>query len=148
MTFSGRQMPPLPPRCPPCPRMGTAFKVRGKVNNIALDSCSKTGVVFSDVIASCEVSTCKGPASQYRPGPAPHHTAISHIISIILASSTTASTHLPPVWLGHQLQERAASDDGHRADGSSGEDRWVPGLSDPEGEIYIYQAPPGGCSNS
>jgi adenylyl cyclase-associated protein len=30
------------------------------VNNIALDSCHKTGVVFSDVIASCEVINSKG----------------------------------------------------------------------------------------
>ena len=32
-------------------------QIRGKVNNIALDTCIKTGVVFSDVIASCEVNS-------------------------------------------------------------------------------------------
>ncbi|GAX75045.1 hypothetical protein CEUSTIGMA_g2489.t1 [Chlamydomonas eustigma] len=36
------------------------IQVRGKVNNIALDSCHKTGVIFTDVIASCEVINCKG----------------------------------------------------------------------------------------
>ena len=37
----------------------TLIKVQGKANNIALDSCSKTGVVFGDVIAAVEVVNCK-----------------------------------------------------------------------------------------
>ncbi len=37
----------------------TTLQISGKVNNVAIDSCSKTGVVFSDVIASCEVINCQ-----------------------------------------------------------------------------------------
>jgi hypothetical protein len=37
-----------------------ATQVQGKVNNIALDTCVKTGIMFTDVISSCEVVNCKG----------------------------------------------------------------------------------------
>lgn len=34
------------------------MQVPGKVNAISLDSCTKTGVVFSDLISSCEAVNC------------------------------------------------------------------------------------------
>eukprot|EP00955_Chlamydomonas_euryale_P114429 366278-Chlamydomonas_euryale.AAC.21 len=37
----------------------TLVKVHGKCNNISLDTCRKTGIMFSDVIASCEAVNCK-----------------------------------------------------------------------------------------
>lgn len=36
--------------------MGT--QVQGKVNAITLDSCSRTGLVFEDIVSSCEVVNC------------------------------------------------------------------------------------------
>ena len=33
-------------------------QVQGKVNTITLDECSKTGLVFQDLLASCEVVNC------------------------------------------------------------------------------------------
>ena len=34
------------------------MQVPGKVNAISLDSCTKTGVVFTDLISSCEAVNC------------------------------------------------------------------------------------------
>lgn len=33
-------------------------QVQGKVNAITLDSCSRTGLVFRDLVSSCEVVNC------------------------------------------------------------------------------------------
>ena len=33
-------------------------QVQGKVNAITLDSCSRTGLVFQDLVSSCEVVNC------------------------------------------------------------------------------------------
>lgn len=35
-----------------------AMQVQGKVNAITLDSCSRTGLVFQDLVSSCEVVNC------------------------------------------------------------------------------------------
>ena len=34
------------------------MQVQGKVNAITLDSCSRTGLVFQDLVSSCEVVNC------------------------------------------------------------------------------------------
>lgn len=34
------------------------IQIKGKANNITLDKCKKTGVVFSDVLATCELVNC------------------------------------------------------------------------------------------
>lgn len=34
------------------------LQVKGKCNAISIDKCKKTGVVFEDVIASCELVNC------------------------------------------------------------------------------------------
>ena len=33
-------------------------QVQGKVNAITLDSCSRSGLVFQDLVSSCEVVNC------------------------------------------------------------------------------------------
>ena len=38
---------------------GSTVKIDGKVNNIVVDSCTKTSVVFNDVIAACEFINCQ-----------------------------------------------------------------------------------------
>lgn len=37
---------------------GCLIQTQGKVNNITMDKCSKTGLVFQDVVAACEVVNC------------------------------------------------------------------------------------------
>ncbi|CAI5944064.1 unnamed protein product [Closterium sp. NIES-64] len=50
---------PLP--MPPVPHAMAPMRVPpGKVNNITLDKCTKTAVVFQDVLAACEVVNCSG----------------------------------------------------------------------------------------
>ena len=34
------------------------LQVQGKVNAITLDSCTRTGLVFKDLVSSCEVVNC------------------------------------------------------------------------------------------
>ncbi|GAA0159320.1 actin or actin-binding cytoskeletal protein [Lithospermum erythrorhizon] len=36
----------------------SVLQVQGKVNNITIDKCTKTGIVFKDVVAACEVVNC------------------------------------------------------------------------------------------
>ncbi|XP_078171647.1 cyclase associated protein 1 [Carex rostrata] len=38
----------------------SVLQVKGKVNNITLDKCTKTGVLFTDVVAAFEVVNCNG----------------------------------------------------------------------------------------
>lgn len=63
-----------PPRCIPisggegsvAPAVAAAAaQVKGKCNAISIDKCQKTGVVFEDVIASCELVNCS--SVQVRP---------------------------------------------------------------------------------
>lgn len=38
----------------------SVLQVKGKVNNITVDKCTKMGIVFKDVVAACEVVNCNG----------------------------------------------------------------------------------------
>ncbi|KAL7246709.1 hypothetical protein ACSBR2_001756 [Camellia fascicularis] len=38
----------------------SVLQVQGKVNNITVDKCTKMGVVFTDVVAACEIVNCNG----------------------------------------------------------------------------------------
>lgn len=38
----------------------SAVKVTGKCNNVILDSCRKTGVVFESLVSGCEIVNCQG----------------------------------------------------------------------------------------
>ncbi|XP_042521124.1 cyclase-associated protein 1-like [Macadamia integrifolia] len=38
----------------------SVLQVQGKVNNITIDKCTKTGIVFKDVVAAFEVVNCNG----------------------------------------------------------------------------------------
>ncbi|GLJ30362.1 hypothetical protein SUGI_0600780 [Cryptomeria japonica] len=38
----------------------SVLQVKGKVNNITVDKCTKTGVVFTDVVSACEIVNCNG----------------------------------------------------------------------------------------
>ncbi|CAN4112354.1 unnamed protein product [Withania somnifera] len=37
---------------------GSVLQIKGKVNNITIDKCTKMGVVFAGVVAACEVVNC------------------------------------------------------------------------------------------
>ncbi|KAJ7564243.1 hypothetical protein O6H91_02G009100 [Diphasiastrum complanatum] len=37
---------------------GCVIQVHGKVNNITMDRCTKSGLVFKDVVAACEIVNC------------------------------------------------------------------------------------------
>lgn len=41
---------------PPCP---PDRQVKGKVNSIVLDKCSRTGLLFDNVVATVEVVNCQ-----------------------------------------------------------------------------------------
>ncbi|XP_076924573.1 cyclase-associated protein 1-like [Bidens hawaiensis] len=36
----------------------SVIQIKGKVNNITVDKCTKVGVVFTDVVAACEIVNC------------------------------------------------------------------------------------------
>jgi hypothetical protein len=44
-------------------------QVQGKVNTISLDKCSRTGLVFDDVIATVEVVNCQSVQVRHASGP-------------------------------------------------------------------------------
>ncbi|XP_038990052.1 cyclase-associated protein 1-like isoform X1 [Phoenix dactylifera] len=38
----------------------SVLQVKGKMNNITVDKCTKMGIVFTDVVAACEIVNCNG----------------------------------------------------------------------------------------
>ncbi|KAK9286041.1 hypothetical protein L1049_014420 [Liquidambar formosana] len=38
----------------------SVLQIKGKVNNITIDKCTKMGIVFADVVAACEIVNCNG----------------------------------------------------------------------------------------
>lgn len=38
----------------------SVLQIKGKVNNITVDKCTKMGIVFTDVVAACEIVNCNG----------------------------------------------------------------------------------------
>ncbi|PIA55712.1 hypothetical protein AQUCO_00700194v1 [Aquilegia coerulea] len=38
----------------------SVLQIQGKVNNITVDKCTKMGIVFTDVLAACEIVNCNG----------------------------------------------------------------------------------------
>ncbi|XP_074584817.1 cyclase-associated protein 1-like [Curcuma longa] len=38
----------------------SVLQIKGKVNNITIDKCTKMGTVFMDVVAACEIVNCNG----------------------------------------------------------------------------------------
>ncbi|KAK9113124.1 hypothetical protein Scep_020643 [Stephania cephalantha] len=38
----------------------SVLQIQGKVNNITVDKCTKMGIVFTDVVAACEIVNCNG----------------------------------------------------------------------------------------
>jgi adenylyl cyclase-associated protein len=38
----------------------SVLHIKGKVNNITVDKCTKMGIVFTDVVAACEIVNCNG----------------------------------------------------------------------------------------
>ncbi|KAF8406428.1 hypothetical protein HHK36_008515 [Tetracentron sinense] len=38
----------------------SVLQIQGKVNNITIDKCMKMGIVFTDVVAACEIVNCNG----------------------------------------------------------------------------------------
>ena len=45
---------------------GVTFDIKGKSNNIIVDTCNKSNIVFDTVISSCEVVNCKRIQTQVR----------------------------------------------------------------------------------
>ena len=45
-------------------RLSHVLQIKGKVNAIVMDACEKTGLVFDDVIASCEMVNCNSAQMQ------------------------------------------------------------------------------------
>ncbi|XP_068655644.1 cyclase-associated protein 1-like [Aristolochia californica] len=48
----------------------SVLQINGKVNNITIDKCTKMGIVFTDVVAACEIVNCNAVEVQCR-GSAP-----------------------------------------------------------------------------
>ena len=45
---------------------GSTIQVKGKVNNVILDSCKKTAVVFGSVVSACEFINCQSVQMQVK----------------------------------------------------------------------------------
>ncbi len=38
---------------------GAVIQIEGKLNSIAMDGCKKTGLVFDECLATCEIINCQ-----------------------------------------------------------------------------------------
>ncbi|GJP53057.1 hypothetical protein CLOM_g12195 [Closterium sp. NIES-68] len=105
---------------------GSVVQVKGKVNNITLDKCTKTAVVFQDVLAACEMVNCSGVEVQCQ-GTAPTlivdntsgcqlYLAASALGAVITTAKSSEINVLVPgpdadtPWVEHALPEQFSSE--------------------------------------
>eukprot|EP00252_Welwitschia_mirabilis_P011087 TRINITY_DN24922_c0_g1_i1.p1 TRINITY_DN24922_c0_g1~~TRINITY_DN24922_c0_g1_i1.p1 ORF type:complete len:484 (+),score=108.89 TRINITY_DN24922_c0_g1_i1:371-1822(+) len=76
------------------------LQIKGKVNNICIDKCTKTGVVFTDVVSTCEIVNCNSVEVQCQ-GVAP---------SISIDTTTGCQLYLSNSSLGASLTTSKSSE--------------------------------------
>ncbi|CAA6667439.1 unnamed protein product [Spirodela intermedia] len=93
----------------------SVLHVKGKVNNITVDKCTKMGIVFTDVVAACEVVNCSGVEVQCQ-GSAP---------TISVDNSAGCQLYLGKEALGASITTAKSSEVNVMVPGASSEDDWV-----------------------
>eukprot|EP00475_Leptophrys_vorax_P032407 TRINITY_DN4994_c0_g1_i1.p1 TRINITY_DN4994_c0_g1~~TRINITY_DN4994_c0_g1_i1.p1 ORF type:complete len:226 (-),score=27.11 TRINITY_DN4994_c0_g1_i1:170-763(-) len=91
------------------------IQVKGKVNNITLDKCVKTAVVFQDVVAACEVVNCSGVEVQCE-GTAP---------TLAVDNTSGCQLYLPPTALNAVVTTAKSSEINVLVPGPSADQPWV-----------------------
>ncbi|XP_042494816.1 cyclase-associated protein 1 [Macadamia integrifolia] len=93
----------------------SVLQVQGKVNNITVDKCTKTGIVFKDVVAACEVVNCNGVEVQCQ-GSAP---------SISVDNTTGCQLYLSKDSLETSITTAKSSEINVLVPGAGSDDDWV-----------------------
>ncbi|KAL4180568.1 hypothetical protein AMTRI_Chr13g92730 [Amborella trichopoda] len=93
----------------------SVLQVKGKVNNITVDKCTKMGVVFTDVVAACEIVNCNGVEVQCQ-GMAP---------TISVDNTAGCQLYLSKDALGTSITTAKSSEINVLTPGASSDEDWV-----------------------
>ncbi|KAJ4850397.1 F-actin-capping protein subunit alpha [Turnera subulata] len=93
----------------------SVLQIKGKVNNITVDKCTKMGVVFMDVVAACEVVNCNGVEMQCQ-GSAP---------TISVDNTSGCQLYLSKDSLGASVTTAKSSEVNVLLPGAGPDDDWV-----------------------
>ncbi|RWV95369.1 hypothetical protein GW17_00042012 [Ensete ventricosum] len=93
----------------------SVLHVKGKVNNITVDKCTKMGIVFMDVVAACEIVNCNGVEVQCQ-GSAP---------TISVDNTSGCQLYLSKDSLGASITTAKSSEINVMVPGAGPESDWV-----------------------
>ncbi|CAL9145659.1 unnamed protein product [Musa hybrid cultivar] len=93
----------------------SVLQVKGKVNNITVDKCTKMGIVFMDVVAACEIVNCNGVEVQCQ-GSAP---------TISVDNTSGCQLYLSKDSLGASITTAKSSEINVMVPGAGPESDWV-----------------------
>ncbi|XP_009605961.1 cyclase-associated protein 1 [Nicotiana tabacum] len=93
---------------------GSVLQIKGKVNNITIDKCTKMGVVCAGVVAACEVVNCNGVEVQCQ-GSAP---------TISVDNTTGCQLYLSKDSLGGSITTAKSSEINVMVPGAGPDDDW------------------------
>ncbi|MQL77707.1 hypothetical protein Taro_010130 [Colocasia esculenta] len=106
----------------------SVLHVKGKVNNITVDKCTKMGIVFTDVVAACEIVNCNAVEVQCQ-GSAP---------SITVDNTGGCQLYLSKDALGASVTTAKSSEVNVMVPGAHPEDDWVE-HSLPQQFIHVFK---------
>ncbi|KAG6484518.1 hypothetical protein ZIOFF_053036 [Zingiber officinale] len=95
---------------------GNSDQMLGKVNNITIDKCTKMGIVFTDVVAACEIVNCNGIEVQCQ-GSAP---------TISIDNTSGCQLYLGKHSLGASITTAKSSEINVLVPGGSPDSDWAP----------------------
>ncbi|XP_078442324.1 cyclase associated protein 1 [Wolffia australiana] len=106
----------------------SVLHIKGKVNNITVDKCTKMGIVFTDVVAACEVVNCIGVEVQCQ-GSAP---------TISVDNTSGCQLYLSKEALAASITTAKSSEVNVLVPGLTAEDDWVE-LALPQQFIHVFK---------
>ncbi|KAJ0077469.1 hypothetical protein Patl1_36396 [Pistacia atlantica] len=106
----------------------SVLQIQGKVNNITIDKCTKMGVVFTDVVAACEIVNCNGVEVQCQ-GSAP---------TISVDNTSGCQIYLNKDSLGTSITTAKSSEINVMIPGAKPEDDWGEHAL-PQQFVHVYK---------
>lgn len=106
----------------------SVLQIQGKVNNITVDKCTKMGIVFTDVVAACEIVNCNGVEVQCQ-GSAP---------TISVDNTAGCQLYLSKGSLETSITTAKSSEINVLVPGAGADDDWVE-HSLPQQFVHVYK---------
>ncbi|KAF5180273.1 Cyclase-associated protein [Thalictrum thalictroides] len=106
----------------------SVLQIQGKVNNITVDKCTKMGIVFTDVLAACEIVNCNGVEVQCQ-GSAP---------TISVDNTAGCQLYLSKAYLETSITTAKSSEINVLVPGAGADNDWVE-HSLPQQYVHVFK---------